>query len=180
MTALTYSEQLRHPNWQRRRLEIMQRDDFTCQICQDTGATLNVHHKHYVKGRQVWEYEDHVLVTLCEACHGQEHEDSEAHKNLLAQLPLDGPTCKHNAMGLIAGWADGFCGYDLRSWVQEEPVHFAVGQVAAYLDGLDLESLFRFADCIRALPHDIRTTELEAFIAKLGETVQAFKEGRIA
>ena len=64
----------RDPRWQRRRLEIMERDRFACRSCGDKSSTLNVHHHRYAKGRKPWEYGDHDLSTLCDACHDeQEH-----------------------------------------------------------------------------------------------------------
>lgn len=38
-----YLEKLKDPRWQKRRLEIFQRDEFTCQVCFDTESTLHVH-----------------------------------------------------------------------------------------------------------------------------------------
>lgn len=70
---MTYAEQLRHPKWQRRRLEIMGRDEFRCTKCLADDKTLNVHHKLYRKGAAPWEYSDEELVTLCEDCHQAEH-----------------------------------------------------------------------------------------------------------
>lgn len=72
-----YSELLRDPRWQKKRLEVMQRDHFTCQHCKDTKSTLNVHHCYYGKTvdgvrRMPWDYEISSLVTLCEDCHGYE------------------------------------------------------------------------------------------------------------
>jgi len=64
-----YSELLKDPRWQRRRLEIMQRDDFTCQHCGRKDRTLHVHHKRYVKQWKPWEYLDSDLITLCDECH---------------------------------------------------------------------------------------------------------------
>jgi hypothetical protein len=62
--------QYKNPLWQRKRLEIMKRDDFACQSCGDTETTLNVHHTcPYRKNTKIWEYEDHELITLCENCH---------------------------------------------------------------------------------------------------------------
>jgi 5-methylcytosine-specific restriction endonuclease McrA len=63
----TYSEKLRDPRWQRKRLEIMQRDDFTCTQCGDSKSTLNVHHWKY--NGDPWEADDYDLSTVCEACH---------------------------------------------------------------------------------------------------------------
>lgn len=71
---MTYSEKLRDPRWQKKRLKIMERDEFMCQKCQDKDSTLNVHHRIYFKEREPWEYEDWCLVTLCETCHHDEME----------------------------------------------------------------------------------------------------------
>ena len=65
--------QIKSPQWQRRRLEVMQRDDFTCQMCGEKENTLHVHHLRYVNGRNYWEYDDWELITLCEECHSAEH-----------------------------------------------------------------------------------------------------------
>lgn len=127
---LSYGEQLKHPNWQRRRLEILQRDNFCCQSCYDNETTLHVHHKRYVKGRMAWEYTDRELVTLCEQCHSLEHEASDAFKELIAFLPIDGPACSHNARGLLAGWANGEQGNDFSHHFNEEPYNYALGEVA--------------------------------------------------
>jgi len=66
---MTYAEKLKDPRWQRKRLQIMERDKFTCRFCRSKDKTLNVHHKIYTKGKSPWEYEDYVFVTLCEDCH---------------------------------------------------------------------------------------------------------------
>ena len=70
---MDYKEQIKSPQWQKRRLEIFQKDDFTCQLCGNKDAPLNVHHLAYHKGRKIWEYEDWELITLCEKCHMSEH-----------------------------------------------------------------------------------------------------------
>lgn len=67
-----YAEKLRDPRWQKKRLEIMQRDEFTCQACDSKEKTLNVHHCYYKKGADPWDYENESLVTLCEECHESE------------------------------------------------------------------------------------------------------------
>ncbi len=65
----TYSEKLQDPRWQRQRLEIMQRDNFTCQTCGDTKTTLQIHHIRYAKGKEPSEYDNDMLITLCGHCH---------------------------------------------------------------------------------------------------------------
>lgn len=69
----TYSEKLRDPRWQRKRLEIMERDRFKCRLCGDESSTLNVHHLKYRKGRDPWDYNENYLVTTCETCHERMH-----------------------------------------------------------------------------------------------------------
>jgi hypothetical protein len=66
---MTYAEKLRNPRWQKKRLEIMQRDDFTCRLCGDKESTLHVHHKEYFNGREPWEYDEENFVTYCYVCH---------------------------------------------------------------------------------------------------------------
>lgn len=69
MPTPSYVDLLKDPRWQRKRLEILQRDDFTCLGCADTTTTLHVHHRRYVRGRKPWEYDNEDLQTLCETCH---------------------------------------------------------------------------------------------------------------
>jgi len=66
---MSYSDKLKDPRWQRRRLKIMERDNWTCQLCESKDEQLQVHHKEYVKGMDPWEYPDDLLITLCENCH---------------------------------------------------------------------------------------------------------------
>lgn len=69
MSEKSYLELLKDPRWQKKRLEIMKRDEFRCRLCLDTKTSLQVHHKHYVYGKEPWEYPNEDLVTLCEECH---------------------------------------------------------------------------------------------------------------
>lgn len=64
-----YSEKLKHPRWQRKRLEIFQRDNWRCRQCGDPDTELVVHHKVYRAGVEPWEYGGGDLVTLCVNCH---------------------------------------------------------------------------------------------------------------
>lgn len=76
MEKKTYIELLKDPRWQKKRLEIMQRDGFKCQHCLATDKSLQVHHLVYHKGAKPWEYKDEELITLCEHCHEYETEDN--------------------------------------------------------------------------------------------------------
>ena len=88
-----FKEQIKSPKWQKRRLEILQRDDFTCQMCGDKDKTLHVHHLYYDNEKEYWEYEDLNLITLCEDCHSEEHDcDKESINDSLTFLRKCGLT----------------------------------------------------------------------------------------
>lgn len=80
-----WSSAFRDSRWQKLRLEIMERDEWTCKSCGATGdgVTLNVHHAYYESGKAPWEYPTDTLVTWCEDCHGKIH---EAQKRLASDL----------------------------------------------------------------------------------------------
>ncbi len=69
-----YAQKLKNPLWQKRRLEIMQKANFKCEVCSRETRTLHVHHIFYVSGRDPWDYPDAVLVCLCDQCHKVEHD----------------------------------------------------------------------------------------------------------
>jgi hypothetical protein len=64
-----YFAKLKDPRWQRKRLEILERDGWQCNRCGETATALNVHHRYYLKNRDPWDYEDDSLVSLCDPCH---------------------------------------------------------------------------------------------------------------
>lgn len=74
MSKEEYFKKFKDPRWQKRRLEIMNRDEFACRECNSEENTLNVHHIVYCKEyKNPWDYPDELLITLCERCHGNEH-----------------------------------------------------------------------------------------------------------
>lgn len=68
----SYSELLKDPRWQTKRVAILKRDGFTCQECGARDTMLHVHHHFYTIDTLPWEYDDCILVTLCEECHANE------------------------------------------------------------------------------------------------------------
>ncbi len=67
--AKTYAEKLKDPRWQKKRLEVLEREDFKCEWCGDSDNTLHVHHWYYDRGKDPWEYPAAHLSALCEDCH---------------------------------------------------------------------------------------------------------------
>jgi len=70
-----YNEKLKDPRWQRKRLQILERDGWQCLGCGNSENTLHVHHLFYIEGREPWEYPASALRSLCVACHENEKED---------------------------------------------------------------------------------------------------------
>ncbi|MFH2058397.1 MAG: HNH endonuclease [Pseudomonadota bacterium] len=83
----TYQEKLKDPRWQKKRLEILERDGWSCQRCGDDESMLVVHHRRYFPGKEPWEYENKILITLCENCHDSERsERPDVESDLLSRL----------------------------------------------------------------------------------------------
>lgn len=72
-----YAQKLKNPLWQKKRLSIFERDNWTCVSCNrnclNEGLTMHVHHIKYLSNLEPWEYENEYLATYCELCHNTEH-----------------------------------------------------------------------------------------------------------
>lgn len=97
---MDYKEQIKSPKWQRRRLEILQRDDFTCQICGCKDKMLHVHHTAYERNKMIWEYPDEMLITMCNECHSLEHNMDNLITKLLHMIKTRGVT-NHEIITLL-------------------------------------------------------------------------------
>lgn len=75
----TYLEKLQDPRWQRVRLAVMGREDFTCQGCGSKDKPLQVHHGYYERGFEPWDYPTDTLWCLCANC----HQEAEAQRLLV-------------------------------------------------------------------------------------------------
>lgn len=67
----SYASKLKSPKWQKKRLEILDRDSYKCRFCEDEESTLHVHHISYSNGNP-WDIDSNLLITLCESCHAEE------------------------------------------------------------------------------------------------------------
>ncbi len=152
MAKPTFAEQIKHPNWQKKRLEVMEAAGWRCENCGATSTTLNVHHKQYIKGRMYWEYERHELECLCENCHKAHHEMQDGLKAMLAEVDL------REAFALIAGF------HHASDWVNEDnkdqarsadALAYAAGLVAYLAAGLEIDKIYRVAEFAASLanPH---------------------------
>lgn len=83
---IPYSEQLKDPRWQKKRLEILEASGWRCEDCGAQDKTLHVHHCHYLKGKEPWEYSRDLLMTLCDQCHEQRASLEGDAKLMLARI----------------------------------------------------------------------------------------------
>ena len=70
-----YSDDIKSPKWQKKRLEIFDRDGFECCLCHSNESELHVHHLYYLLNTRIWEYDNECYVTLCNTCHEAYHFD---------------------------------------------------------------------------------------------------------
>lgn len=98
-----FFEQYNRPEWQKKRLEAMQRAGFKCSMCGNDEDKLQVHHRKYISGRKVWEYDISELDVLCDSCHGYAH----ATKDLMDSVILGlNPDRLYDAAMLIVSLSD--------------------------------------------------------------------------
>lgn len=78
---MNYSEKLKDPRWQKKRLEIFERDGWKCRACGEKDKSLHVHHIFYLPKKEPWDIPNGFLITFCEDCHmskGCDGRDCEA------------------------------------------------------------------------------------------------------
>jgi hypothetical protein len=68
-----YAELLKKPQWQKRRLQMLEAAGWKCVECGAEEHQLHVHHKRYIAGAKPWEYADEDLAVLCDGCHDKAH-----------------------------------------------------------------------------------------------------------
>jgi hypothetical protein len=156
----TYSEKLRDPRWQIKRLEAMQRADFECENCGDRESTLHVHHNCYFKGRDPWEYDNSQLTVLCESCHQAHHESPTELDEVCSRLPFGGT----EFASLLVGFTEIVIpdGRDLC------PYTIYLGMLAKRINdmpGLGIQWLIDILDMIESDPHRVRDV-LQAITVK--------------
>jgi hypothetical protein len=85
--AKSYLQKLRDPRWREKRLEILERAEYSCENCQ-SEERLCVHHNQYEYGLDPWDYDSDYLVCLCRDCHQEAELVRQMFKFLIAQVPF--------------------------------------------------------------------------------------------
>lgn len=65
----TYTEKLRDPRWQKKRLQVLEAATWRCEDCKCKDKPLEIHHCYYIRGLEPWQYGGDLLMCLCETCH---------------------------------------------------------------------------------------------------------------
>jgi len=86
MANKKYFELLKDPRWQKKRLEILQRDEFMCRSCYDKDSSLQIHHLSYSYNGNPWDVDNDKLLTVCENCHKQFSDANKAVKDSIAKF----------------------------------------------------------------------------------------------
>src|SRR3954468_12061969 len=87
----SYTQQLKSPRWQAKRLEIFLRAGFKCEACDRDNEPLHVHHLRYPKwGLPPWDVPNEHLECLCETCHACRTEWNAHTRKLIELTPTRG------------------------------------------------------------------------------------------
>lgn len=130
MDKIEWRDQYKHPQWQRVRLQVMQLAGFKCQMCGADDETLNVHHKTYIKGRLIWEYELDNFESLCNCC----HEDAHKAKDRIMAVMRSVPSVFWEEMAdFMTGYMNDRSDAELDA---VEPFSFELGKLACSLERL--------------------------------------------
>ena len=94
------------PRWQKKRLEVMQAHNFSCEICGDKESTLHIHHKQYLKGYEPWDYKIDQLSCVCETCHEINHSKTDLLTLACSFAPLHGFANRDECAAILIGLLD--------------------------------------------------------------------------
>lgn len=110
---MNYREKLRDPRWQKVRLKIFKRDNWTCRACLESTRTLAVHHIRYTAD-DPWNESWENLSTVCEDCHAAIREYGKLKESLKLD---DSDIIMKRAMAMLAHYIEvmqGSGGYNER------------------------------------------------------------------
>ncbi len=143
-----FFQQYQHPEWQKKRLQVLERAGWKCEQCGEADKQMHVHHKRYIKGRKVWEYDLENFEALCGACHEDNHEAKDRINDILAWIP---GYMWGEAADLLFGWA----GAIPQSDQEGHSAYFYAGKLAGICQDLsreDIKTLIEQALALRSKP----------------------------
>lgn len=100
---MKYSEKLQDPRWQKKRLEILERDKWACRACGEKEKTLHVHHIFYVPNTEPWDIPAGLLITFCKDCHEGNCEAGPCKDCQNYKKDCEGPGSHPNDLAALVG-----------------------------------------------------------------------------
>lgn len=153
---MEWKEQYKHPQWQKKRLEVLESAGFCCQWCGSKDTTLHVHHRRYIKGRKIWDYQNGNFDVLCKDCHDDVHEEKELFGSVIEKI---GAGRMRDAAALLAGWlSEG----EVFAPERFEPDWFYAGRLATYLQNFAVPS--KLADSITTIRPDMFESAIRSLL----------------
>lgn len=162
----TYSELLRDPRWQKRRLEVLSAANWMCSACFETTLELHVHHVRYKWNRAPWEYSNEELRCLCKSCHQTETDALALLKDELMLCGIGAKVFVPMLAGFMAEY--GFIAKD--------------GEILEKARGIDSQmmDIGRIAAQIDLLPEDLADgvlLVLDSAIAEMAARIADYRAG---
>lgn len=133
---MTYQDQIKSPKWQKKRLEILEQNRFSCEECETEDKQLHVHHVYYKKGKKIWDYENYELRCLCDSCHAKSHALTD---KILESLGIMEIVAGEETKEQVLGYAQGLLGVAHEKNPSE---HYMSGFVEG-CGGIDIEERFK-------------------------------------
>lgn len=79
------SSDYQSPQWQKKRLEVMELANWKCECCTTESRQLHVHHITYSKDKRLWDYDNTNFKCVCDDCHEKMHRAIESFRSAIAQ-----------------------------------------------------------------------------------------------
>ncbi len=98
MKRKTYSEKLADPRWQKKRLEVLERCEWSCLNCGDSSNQLQVHHLVYERGVEPWDHDNQYLIAVCKNCHEELDDTRSRILKMMAHYPPEFLRDLHDAL----------------------------------------------------------------------------------
>lgn len=87
---IAYEKKLLDVRWQKKRLDVFNRDKFACKCCGNNQGSMHIHHLEYLGNTEPWDYPLDMLICLCSNCHQKETGRGKIEKTLLLTFKMRG------------------------------------------------------------------------------------------
>jgi hypothetical protein len=133
-----YQEKLKDPRWQKVRLKVLERENWTCEMCKDKETEFQIHHESY--HGNPWDAPMEKLRAYCKHCH-QFIEYVRADTKFKAViLSVHKSPVRSGGANIIfkCKYPDGWCGIGIvRIYEKEGPELVFGGEFGEIMNGIE-------------------------------------------